>query len=145
MLHVIADLLGSAGVVIAGGVILRTGWDEVDAVASIGDSDSHFWSAIGVLRESAAVLLEAAPAGLDVEAVGGAMAAHARCRRHPRSARLDDHVGVPVAVGTRRRRSRRPTVTRCGRSSSSCSTTGSGCSHTTLQVEHEQGLIQLGR
>ena len=144
MLHVVADLLGSAGVVVAGTVIVLTGWEPIDAIASIVIAILIFWSAIGVLRESTSVLLEAAPAGLDVEAVGGAMAAY------PGVVDVHDlhvwtitsgfpslsaHVVVEASADCHAVRSELEHVL----------VERFGLTHTTLQVEHEQGLIQLGR
>ncbi len=68
--HVIADLLGSIGVAAAAAVILLTGWVAADAVISLVISALILWSAWGILRDSGGVLLEAAPSGIDVRAVG---------------------------------------------------------------------------
>lgn len=73
--HVIADLLGSVGVVVAAVVILTTGWMPIDPLLGIGIGALVLLGAWRVLREAVAVLLEATPEGLDIEAVGAAMAA----------------------------------------------------------------------
>jgi cobalt-zinc-cadmium efflux system protein len=73
--HVLADLAGSVGVIIAAIVILITGWEPVDALVSILISVLIAASAWSILRESVDVLLEAAPSDIDTEEVGYAMAA----------------------------------------------------------------------
>jgi len=72
--HVIADVAGSVGVIIAAGVILLTGWEPIDAIVSILISLLIAASAWSVLRESVDVLLESTPAGMDAEEIGMAMA-----------------------------------------------------------------------
>lgn len=73
--HVLADLAGSVGVIIAAIVILVTGWEPVDALVSILISVLIAASAWSILRESIDVLLEASPSDIDTEEVGNAMAA----------------------------------------------------------------------
>lgn len=72
--HVLGDLLGSVGVIIAAGVILVTGWEPIDPIVSILISILIVASAWSVLKESVDVLLEAAPKGIDTQEVGTAMA-----------------------------------------------------------------------
>lgn len=73
--HVLADLAGSVGVVVAGAVILTTGWRPIDPLLGLAIGALVLWGAWRVLREAVAVLLEATPAGVDGDAVGRAMAA----------------------------------------------------------------------
>ena len=73
--HVIADVAGSVGVILAAVIILATGWEAADAIVSILISVLIAASAWSVLRESVDVLLEAAPSGMDTEEIGYAMAA----------------------------------------------------------------------
>jgi cobalt-zinc-cadmium efflux system protein len=75
MRHVLADALGSAGVMVAALVILITGWQAADPVASLAIAALVLLGAGGILRDAGRVLLEAAPSDVDVEAVGRAMAA----------------------------------------------------------------------
>lgn len=74
--HVLGDLAGSVGVIVAAGVIILTGWEPIDAIVSILISLLIAASAWSVLREAVDVLLESAPEGLDTEQIGMAMAAH---------------------------------------------------------------------
>lgn len=65
--HVLADLLGSAGVILAGVVIWKTGWTYADPVVSIGIACLIIWGAWKILRDVVTVLLEATPARVDME------------------------------------------------------------------------------
>jgi len=71
--HVIADLLGSGGVLVAALVILLTGWDVVDPIVSIAIALLIVASAWGVLRDSTAILMEETPSGIDADAVARAI------------------------------------------------------------------------
>jgi cobalt-zinc-cadmium efflux system protein len=73
--HVLADLAGSIGVIVAALVIITTGWRQADALAAIAIGLLILASSWSVLRDATRVLLEAAPAGLDVEGVGRRMVA----------------------------------------------------------------------
>jgi cobalt-zinc-cadmium efflux system protein len=73
--HVLADVAGSLGVIAAALVIITTGWRQADAVAAIAIGLLILASSWGVLRDATRVLLEAAPAGLDVDRVGSRMVA----------------------------------------------------------------------
>jgi cobalt-zinc-cadmium efflux system protein len=73
-LHLVSDAAASVGVAVAGAVILLTGGCEwLDPVASLAISVLIGWQGLGLLRETAEVLLEATPAGLDLEALTGAI------------------------------------------------------------------------
>ncbi len=74
-LHMLADAAASAGVIAAGAVIRFTDWLPADALASVLIGVLILWSSWGVLREAVGVLLEAAPADLDMDVVGKAIAA----------------------------------------------------------------------
>jgi cobalt-zinc-cadmium efflux system protein len=76
LLHVVGDALGSVGVVVSSLLILGLGsaWLIADPIVGILIGLLVAASAWRVLRESADVLLEGAPRGLDVDAVGRAMA-----------------------------------------------------------------------
>jgi cobalt-zinc-cadmium efflux system protein len=73
LLHVLADLWGSVGVIVAGIVLLTTGWEQADPVAALLIGALIVASAWRLLRESVAILLEAAPAGMSADEVGRAM------------------------------------------------------------------------
>ncbi len=60
-LHVLSDLLGSLGAVIAGVVVVATGWTRADPIVSVGIGLLVLRGAWRLVRESADVLLEATP------------------------------------------------------------------------------------
>lgn len=73
MQHVIADLWSSVAAAVAGVVILLTDFREADPIAAMLIVALMFRSGWSLMRESGRVLLEAAPRGMDVEEIGGAM------------------------------------------------------------------------
>jgi cobalt-zinc-cadmium efflux system protein len=64
--HVLTDLYGFLGTLVAGLVVLGTGWDRADPLASLVVVGLMLWAAWGLLRDSGRILLEAAPAGSDL-------------------------------------------------------------------------------
>ncbi|MHB1191910.1 MAG: cation diffusion facilitator family transporter [Longimicrobiales bacterium] len=68
-LHVLGDLLGSVGAISAGLVVLFTGWAAADPLVSVLIAGLILFSAWRLVREAAEVLLEAAPANVDVVAL----------------------------------------------------------------------------
>src|ERR1700726_3278155 len=68
-LHLVADAAVSAGVVIAGSIILLTGWLWVDPVASLVISGVIVWSTWGLLRDAAKMSLQGVPPQIDPGAV----------------------------------------------------------------------------
>ncbi|MDB5563924.1 MAG: cation diffusion facilitator family transporter [Tardiphaga sp.] len=70
-LHMVADAAVSAGVVLAGLVILCTGWTWLDPVTSLLISALIVWGTWGLLRDSTAMSLNAVPRGIDPAAVRG--------------------------------------------------------------------------
>lgn len=68
-LEVLGDLLGSVAVIAAAIVMLTTGWERADAVASILIGVLIVPRALSLLRDVARVLLEGAPLDLELAAV----------------------------------------------------------------------------
>ncbi len=68
-LHMLGDAASALGVVAAGAVVYFTGWSAADPLASFLIGGLTLWSSWGVLKESADILMEAAPAGLDMAAL----------------------------------------------------------------------------
>ncbi len=60
-LHILGDLLGSIGALVAGVVIFATGWTEADAIVSVVISLLILLSAWRLVRDSVDVLLEGTP------------------------------------------------------------------------------------
>jgi len=71
--HIIADLLGSVGVIAAAVVILLTGWLYADPLISVLIGFLILESSWKLLKESTNILLEQAPRSLDVTEVGRRM------------------------------------------------------------------------
>jgi cobalt-zinc-cadmium efflux system protein len=71
--HSAADALGSLGVVIAGAFVLAGGSDVVDPVVGLLISVLILASSWRLIKEPFDVLMEAAPAGVDVDAAGAAI------------------------------------------------------------------------
>jgi len=67
--HVLTDLYGFIGTLIAGVVIVATGWTQADAIASLIVVALMLKAAWELLRDSGRVLLEAAPEGMNLEDV----------------------------------------------------------------------------
>jgi len=74
-LHVLGDLLGSLAAVIAGGVILATGWTPIDPILSLAVSLLILRSTWQLLKQSTGVLMEGVPVHLDYDAIGRSLAA----------------------------------------------------------------------
>ena len=72
-LHMAADALVSAGVVIAGIVIWRTGLSWIDPAVSIVIAILIFWQTWGLLRETVEMSLSAVPRGIAFDDVDAAL------------------------------------------------------------------------
>ncbi|MFD3477325.1 cation diffusion facilitator family transporter [Streptomyces sp. NPDC058695] len=68
-LEVAADALGSVAVIISATIILATGWQAADPIASIAIGLMIVPRTVKLLRETLNVLLEAAPKGVDMAEV----------------------------------------------------------------------------
>jgi len=75
LLHVIGDILGSVAALVAGAVILATGWTPIDPLLSLLVALLILRSTWALLRQSGAVLLERVPAHLSYAQIGQALAA----------------------------------------------------------------------
>jgi cobalt-zinc-cadmium efflux system protein len=67
--EVIADLAASVGVVVAAIVLARTGWTQVDSVAALAVAALIVPRAWKIGRQATRILVQAAPPGLDLEAL----------------------------------------------------------------------------
>ena len=72
-LHLIADALGSVGALAAGALIWKWGWNWADPVASVLIGLLVLGSSWALVKESVAVLMEGAPAHIDVDEVRNAI------------------------------------------------------------------------
>lgn len=73
LLHVFGDMLGSVAALIAGAVVLYTGWTPADPILSLVVAILILRSTVALLRESGAVLMERVPAHLSYEKIGRAL------------------------------------------------------------------------
>jgi cobalt-zinc-cadmium efflux system protein len=71
--HVLTDLFAFIATAIAGFVILLTGFDRADGIASLFVAAVMLRASWSLLRDSGRIFLEAAPRGVDVDAIGHAM------------------------------------------------------------------------
>jgi cobalt-zinc-cadmium efflux system protein len=142
-LHVATDLAAFVGTAVAGALILVTGWDRFDPIAGLLVAGLMFWGAYGLLRESMRIFLEVAPRNIQPEAVGRALL------DEPEVVEVHDlHVwtltsGFPivsahvlVAPGADCHAIRARLEQRLA--------DAFGLEHSTLQVEHAQGPVQIG-
>jgi len=142
--HSFADALGSLGVVLAGAFVLLGGSDIVDPIVGLLIALLVLFSSWRLLKEPFDVLMEAAPADLDVDGMGAAI-----CEVSGVRSVHDLHVwtvtaGFPalaahvvVARGADRDRIRQQLEMELGESF--------GIEHTTLQMEEEAegGLLSV--
>ncbi|HEY6010702.1 MAG TPA: cation diffusion facilitator family transporter [Nitrospirota bacterium] len=68
-LHIVGDALSSLGVVIGGIIILYTGWYLIDPILSVMISLVIIFGAWKLVAESVNILLESAPAHIDIDRV----------------------------------------------------------------------------
>ena len=73
--HMLADAVVSAGVVLAGLVILLTGWLWLDPVVSLLVNAVIVWGTWSLLRDSSTMAMNAVPPGIDAERVRGLLGA----------------------------------------------------------------------
>ena len=75
LLHVVGDLAASAAVVVAGLVIVLTGWLYADPLLSLAIAALIAWSAVRIMYETYNILMEGVPRHLDLPAVEAELAA----------------------------------------------------------------------
>jgi cobalt-zinc-cadmium efflux system protein len=73
--HLVTDIWAFAATLIAGLVIVWSGWLRADPVASLAVAALMAWTGARLVRESGRVFLEAAPEGFDPNALGTDLAA----------------------------------------------------------------------
>jgi len=76
--HIVTDLYAFIGTGIAAIVILATGFQRADPIASLFVAALMLRASYGLLKASGRIFLEAAPEGMDVEEIGAALAGHPR-------------------------------------------------------------------
>jgi cobalt-zinc-cadmium efflux system protein len=73
--HILTDLYAFIATALAGVIIIVTGFDRADAIATLIVVVLMLRAGYGLIRDSGRIFLEAAPAGLSPAAVGAGMAA----------------------------------------------------------------------
>lgn len=66
-LHNLTDAGASLAVLVGGAAVWKYGWSWIDPALTLLIAGYILWMSIGLLRHSAAILMEAAPAGLDTQ------------------------------------------------------------------------------
>ncbi|HEX3975503.1 MAG TPA: cation diffusion facilitator family transporter [Solirubrobacteraceae bacterium] len=74
--HILTDLYGFIATAVAAGIILTTGFDRADPIASLLIAGLLLYAAYGLLKESGRVFMEAAPPGIDPDEIGRTLAGH---------------------------------------------------------------------
>ena len=74
LLHVMGDLLGSIAALIAGAVILFTGWTPIDPILSFVVCALILISALRLLKEGIHVIMEGVPHHININEVGNSLA-----------------------------------------------------------------------
>ena len=68
-LHILGDILGSVGVIIAGVLIWITGWNPIDPIISILFSLGIVYGSGKIIKQTVSVLMESTPDGVDPNAI----------------------------------------------------------------------------
>lgn len=107
-LHVVGDLLGSLAAVLAGLIILWTGWLPIDPLLSLLVGALIVRSAVALVRRSAHILMEGSPDWLDLSELRAALEEHIPAIRDvhhvhawlvgPKETLLTMHASVRVAA-----------------------------------------------
>ena len=74
-LHVVSDALGSIAAIVAGAVIMTTGWTPIDPLLSLLTAVLILRATWRLLAQTTGVLMEGVPAHLDYEEIGKALTA----------------------------------------------------------------------
>ncbi|MEU5434937.1 cation diffusion facilitator family transporter [Streptomyces sp. NPDC020719] len=73
--HILTDLYGFIATAVAGAVVMLTGFARADAIASLVVVGLMLKAGTGLVRKSGRIFLEAAPAGIDPDALGARLVA----------------------------------------------------------------------
>ena len=74
LIHAATDVLGSAGALLAGLLIVAFSWYRADPIIAIGIGLIVMWSSWSLLRDSMRILLEIAPKGCEPDVIGSRLA-----------------------------------------------------------------------
>jgi cobalt-zinc-cadmium efflux system protein len=73
-LHMAYDALVSLGVVMAGGIILKTGWTRLDPLVSLAVAGVILWGTWSLLRDSVGMAIDAVPTTVNLDQVSAFIA-----------------------------------------------------------------------
>ena len=73
--HVMSDLIGCTGVLLAGALSWLTAWDRADPAVSILIGALILYGSWGLIREGVDILMESTPSGIDLDELRGEMLA----------------------------------------------------------------------
>lgn len=73
--HLVTDVWAFIATLVAGLVVVGTGWSRADPIASLLVAALMAWAGVHLVRAAGRVFLEAAPKGLDPQALGDELAA----------------------------------------------------------------------
>jgi cation diffusion facilitator family transporter len=76
--HLLTDVWTSAGVVLGVGAVALTGWQRLDPIVALGVAANIVWTGVGIVRRSAAGLMDAALPPEDQAVVRKALQIHER-------------------------------------------------------------------
>ena len=68
-LHTAADAVSTAGIVVGGWLIARTGWSEIDPLLGFLIGGMILWSSVDIIQETLNILLEGLPRGMELDTV----------------------------------------------------------------------------
>jgi cobalt-zinc-cadmium efflux system protein len=105
-IHVLGDLLGSVAALIAGAVILMTGWTPIDPLLSILVAIIIVRSGWQVVAAAGHILLEGAPGELDTRAIGAACPRQRHARFGPNGQKHQGAIEGALRPRPRHRRDR---------------------------------------
>jgi cobalt-zinc-cadmium efflux system protein len=143
-LHVVTDLLAFIATAVAGGLILIWGFERADGIASLLIAALMLGAAFGLLRESGRVFMEAAPPGLDPQAIGEALVSEVGVVEVHDLHVWEVTTGMP-AISAHMIVGRDADCHEARWSAARLLADRFGVEHSTLQVEHESGdeLLQI--
>ena len=117
-MEVVADTVGSIGVLIAGIVTVTTSWPYADVVVAVFVALWVLPRAISLARAALRILSESSPTHIDVEELRDGAVRRRRRHRSARSARVDP--GARQGHGHRAPDQRAPTRRRCSTTRRRC-------------------------
>ena len=140
--HILTDLFAFIATAVAGAVILLAEFEQADGIASLIVAALMLRAAWGLLRESSRVFMEAAPRGLDPDAIGRAIASEPEVKEVHDLHVWEVTTGMP-AISAHIIVGRDSDCHRARWRAAAMLADRFGVEHSTLQVEHEHDEGEL--